>query len=45
MVARVFGMVSRHFGWLLGYCYAIATVLGLVTLVLLCGCYGFLGGF
>ncbi len=28
----------RYPGWLLGYCYAVARVLGAVARVLLCGC-------
>ncbi len=34
----------RYLGWLLGYCYAVAMVLGVVAKVLLCGCYGTQGG-
>ncbi len=42
MVARVTGVVARvllrYPGWLLGCCYAVAMVPGVVAKVLLCGC-------
>ncbi len=41
---RVLGYSWWYLGWLLGWNYAVAKVFWVVARVLLCGCYGTLGG-